>query len=89
MPFKKGKSGNPRGRPKEDNEVKALACKHTREAIERLVFWMRSDNPKASVSAAVSILDRGHGKPAQMILGDSSAPVVVQIVSYADRAPAE
>jgi len=89
MPFAKGQSGNPRGRPKEDLEVKALARKHTRESIERLVYWLRSDNPKASVSAANSLLDRAHGKPAQMILGDSNSPVVVQIVSYANRTPTE
>jgi len=67
MPFVKGKSGNPGGRPKENDEVKRLARKHSKAAIARLKFWMESDNPKASVSAAQALLDRGHGKPAQAI----------------------
>lgn len=67
MPFVKGKSGNPSGRPKEDNEVKRLARKHSKEAIRRLAFWLHSENPKASVSAAMALLDRGYGKPAQAI----------------------
>jgi hypothetical protein len=65
MPFEKGKSGNPGGRPKEENLVKELAREFTSEAIERLGFWLRSDNPKASVGAAVALLDRGYGKPHQ------------------------
>lgn len=69
MAFKKGQSGNPGGRPKENDEVKRLAREYTQESIERLVFWMRSDNPKASVGASISLLDRGYGKPAQMIHG--------------------
>ena len=32
------------------------------EAIERLVHWMRSDHPTASVAACNALLDRGHGK---------------------------
>lgn len=67
MPFKPGQSGNPGGRPKEDPEVKELARQHTAEAIERLAAWMRSDNPKASVSAAVQLLDRGWGRASQSI----------------------
>lgn len=67
MAFKKGQSGNPGGRPKEDGEVKALAKKHTAEAIERLVHWMKSENAKASVSACVALLDRGWGKPSQEV----------------------
>lgn len=63
--FIKGKSGNPGGRPKEDNVVKELAREYTAEAVERLGFWLRSDNPKASVGAAVALLDRGYGKPHQ------------------------
>ena len=47
-------------------EIRSLARKHTEEALERLVYWMRSDNPKASVSSSAALLDRGWGKPAQM-----------------------
>lgn len=71
MPWKKGQSGNPRGRKAETDpavvEVQTLAKAHTKRAIERLAFWMESDNAKASVSAASALLDRGHGKPHQQI----------------------
>lgn len=67
MAFEKGKSGNPGGRPRENNEVKALARQHTKTAIERLSYWLMSDNPKASVAAAIALLDRGFGKPTQAI----------------------
>jgi erythromycin esterase-like protein len=67
MAWQKGKSGNPGGRPKEDSEVKDLARKYTKEAVTKLVEWMRSENPKASVSACQALLDRGFGKPAQSV----------------------
>lgn len=65
--FKPGKSGNPGGRPKWVSESKELCGARTPEAIERLVYWMRSEDPRASVSAANAILDRALGKPAQAI----------------------
>jgi hypothetical protein len=67
MPFKKGKSGNPGGRPKENDEVKRLAQQHGPEAIKRLADWMASDNAKASVAASQVLLDRGYGRPAQSV----------------------
>ncbi len=67
MPFKKGQSGNPGGRPKEDDEIKRLARIHAPDALKRLAYWLKSDNPKASVSAAQALLDRGYGKPAQQV----------------------
>ena len=56
-------SGNPKGRPKEDEEVKAAAREYTVESIDRLAFWMRSDDPRASVMASDKLLNRGWGKP--------------------------
>ena len=70
VPFKKGQSGNPSGRPKIVAEIRSLAQERGPEAFQRLVDWMNSDNPKASVSAANSILDRAYGKPAQAVTGE-------------------
>ena len=67
MTWQKGESGNPGGRVGVPAEVRELARKHTPEAVDRLVFWMKSDNPTASVAAANSLLDRGYGKPAQLL----------------------
>src|SRR6516165_1214699 len=66
MPFKKGQSGNPQGRRVEClPEIKDLARQHTKEAIERLVEWMRSKDPKASPFAAKELLNRGWGHSPQ------------------------
>jgi len=48
-------------------EIRSLARKHTDEALNRLAYWMRSDNAKASVAATVAILDRGWGKAVQAV----------------------
>lgn len=79
MPFVKGQSGNPSGRPKENPEVKALAREYTVEAIERLGDWMRSDNAKASVGAAIQLLNRAWGTPvnAVQLSGDEDNPITV------------
>ena len=61
MPFKKGNRATRSGRPKENHEVRQLARAHSEDAIKRLVFWMRSNNPKASITASVAILNRAWG----------------------------
>lgn len=83
MPFVKGQSGNPSGRPKEDAEVKALARSFGPEAINKLAELMRGDNPKVASSAAIALLDRGFGKPAQVIAGDPENPL--QTVNRVER----
>ena len=65
--FAKGRSGNPGGRPREVAEVRELAKAHSAQAIKRLVYWMNSKNPKASVAAANALLDRAYGKPQQSV----------------------
>lgn len=84
MAFQKGQSGNPGGRPKENDEVKQLAREHGPAAIARLVVWMHSDNAKASVSAANSLLDRGYGKPVQAVTGEGGEGPVQIIIKGAD-----
>jgi Family of unknown function (DUF5681) len=46
MPFEKGQSGNPGGRPKVVAEVRELARAHTGEAVATLVSIMT--NPKCA-----------------------------------------
>ena len=67
MPFEKGKSGNPGGRPKVVGEVQVLARKYAPEAIETLGGIMENIKapPAARITAAVAILDRGFGRPHQ------------------------
>jgi hypothetical protein len=45
--------------------MRNLARQHTKEAIERLVEWMRSKDPKASPFAAKELLNRGWGQAPQ------------------------
>ena len=74
--FRPGQSGNLAGRPKGRTptqqaiaDVRELAREHTVEAIDTLVsIATDSKYPAAArVGAAVSILDRGWGKPAQQM----------------------
>lgn len=62
-------SRNPRGRPKKDLDLAALAQQHAQKAIETLVSVMSNEDatPAARVSAAGEILDRGFGRAPQSI----------------------
>lgn len=68
MAFKKGQSGNPRGRPKVPLSLINLAKIHTVEAVGTLVKAMRgAENEGTRVAAAEALLSRGWGKPAQTV----------------------
>jgi len=70
MPFKKGASGKPNGRPKRAPllaEVEEMARYASPKAIERLKQWLNCDDGRISVAAAKVLLDRGFGTPAQTI----------------------
>src|ERR1700730_898191 len=70
--FKKGQSGNPGGRPKELKGIQELARSHAEMAIETLAKIAKDGQSEASrASAANSLLDRGYGRPAQFVSGDT------------------
>jgi len=76
--FGPGVSGNPGGRPKKPATiaarqilvtVSAAARALTQEAIDTLAAVIRDEKapPTARISAAVALLDRGHGRPSQAV----------------------
>ncbi len=70
MPWKPGRSGNPQGRPKETEDMRKareLAQQHSVRAIQRLVKLLGSKNESVVIRAAEVILDRGLGKPVNVI----------------------
>ena len=71
--FSKGRSGNPGGRPKDEQKVAELARSYTREAIETLAELMRSSkDERVRGTAAQALLDRGWGKPKVEVVADGA-----------------
>ena len=75
MPWVKGASGNPGGRPKELPDVRALARSRGKEAIHVLYAIMRDEKAPtaARIAASVALLDRGYGRPEQSFTGSLNA----------------
>ena len=61
--FKKGQSGNPRGRPKANPEAKEILKAATPDAARKLVELVGSRTEKIALAAATEILDRTMGRP--------------------------
>lgn len=67
--FAAGQSGNPGGRPRLPDDVKALARSYTRQAIETAAEIMlnQEETGTARMSAVNTLLNRGWGMPAQHV----------------------
>ena len=72
-PFKKGQSGNPKGRPKKLPEITALLDKVLGETVggiseaEKIMRRLIIRAKAGDVRAAEVLLDRAYGKPKQSI----------------------
>jgi hypothetical protein len=84
--FVPGQSGNPSGRPKRDEDLAALARTYSEDAIAALVSIVNDSkaNASARISAANSLLDRGHGKPPQAVAvkTESNSDTFVRLWRY-------
>jgi hypothetical protein len=69
VPPKKGEVRNPRGRPKKDYDLAALAQSHAELAVKTLAQCLTDAEASwpAKVSAASELLDRGFGKAPQSL----------------------
>lgn len=89
QPKKKGNTANltnaGKGRPKGvPNKLTAtlrdIARRHTDDAIKVLVeIALKGETDASRVSAANSILDRGYGKPSQVLSGDEDGGAIKAI----------
>src|SRR5438105_4357949 len=62
-------------------ELRVLARKHTRTAVATLLGLMTSEKvaPPVRLAASNSLLDRGWGRPAQMLAGEDGNSVGIRI----------
>ena len=82
--FKKGRSGNPKGRPKLPDLKEALQnvlgeSKDGKTALDVIFLALRAKAAKGDVRAAELLMDRAYGKSKQVI--DMNASVEVKDIS--------
>jgi hypothetical protein len=63
IPFPKGKSGNPGGRPK---GIAAKAREYADRALDVIAEALADEDAKVRLAAAKEVLDRGYGKAIAM-----------------------
>lgn len=74
--FLPGSSANPGGRPKDIHNICGLARELAPEAIATLAQLMRDGNEKVRLQAAISLLDRGLGKPPVFVASEERNDLV-------------
>lgn len=87
--FKKGQSGNPKGRPKLPNLREAMAKVLADEkdgvtALEATLAALRAKAVRGDVRAAEALLDRAFGKASQMFDVTSNGQAITPPIIWSD-----
>jgi hypothetical protein len=92
--FQKGESGNPGGRPKMPEELKAAMRGLADTAVKVLEDAMASKDERARILAANTVQDRGYGKATQPIIAEgvdmgAAHLAALQTLSTGRKAPTD
>jgi len=85
MPFVNGKSGNPRGRPKSDFTLAALAKQRTHKALAVLDEVLKTKDHPQRVTAAKELLDRGWGRAPVVLAGSGGVGPAELTIHWDDK----
>ena len=88
--FPKGKSGNPKGRPKMPNIKDAIAViladeKEGKTALDAILMALRAKAVKGDVRAAQELLDRAYGKSKQIVDMESEGGITINVIPPARK----
>lgn len=91
MPFEKGRSGNPKGRPRQTAEQKSqkeqfqrLLKSSTIDALQSIIQIANDRYNKDRFNACKYIIDKAYGVNTAFLIDgtEETAPTVIQIVPY-------
>jgi hypothetical protein len=81
-PFSATNPGNPKGRPPAAIDISALARQYGPKCIEVAAELLTDPDPRIRLAAVVALLDRGFGRPKQMIEGaDGTSPSALHLLA--------
>ena len=86
--YKKGHSGNPKGRPPLIPEGRKLLKEHGPNAIAKIVELLNSDNDTVALKAAIYLADQAYGRAKESV-DIKQSEEVIRIIAAPQSYPKE